>query len=390
MATAAGATAGTTFSLTNNAATTPPGNGALTGAGTGSATPVNLTSEGTGDWVHWGDSGLNRKANVSPQLSSWTQVGTGSVVSYNNDPRPVNWTDGTPSTSAGNDTNGLYIPGTGQGFAFTAPADTTVRTLTVHVGGWFSGGTLTAHLSDNSAADFTDVTAVVNGQYDRNYTLTYHAASASQTIAVVWEMSSGTGNVTLNAAALAGSTVPVGPVKGFLNGSADGSSAAANLTTEGVTDWIHWGDGALNRKSGVTPVLTSYSVVGGGVVNGYSNDPRPIMWTDGAPAAVSTNNTDGVFINAIGNGFAFTAPADATVRILTIHVGGWFSGGTLTAHLSDGSAADYRESTLPVSNSWDRNYTLTYNAASAGQTLTVSWVDTSAGGNVTLNSAALR
>jgi hypothetical protein len=48
------------------------------------------------------------------------------------------------------------------------------------------------------------------------------------------------------------------------------------------------------------------------------------------------------------------------------------------------------ESTLPVSNSWNRNYTVTYNAATAGQTLTVSWVDTSAGGNVTLNSAALR
>jgi hypothetical protein len=163
-----------------------------------------------------------------------------------------------------------------------------------------------------------------------------------------------------------------------------------NLTAEGVTDWIHWGDGALNRKGSVTPLLSTYSVVGGGTVNGYANDPRPIMWTDGSPTTASTNNTDGVYINSMGNGFAFTAPADTTVRILTIHVGGWFSGGMLTAHLSDGSAADYMDSTPAVSNAFDRNYTVTYNASTAGQTLTISWIDTASGGNVTLNGAALR
>jgi protocatechuate 3,4-dioxygenase beta subunit len=395
LATVAGATSGATFSLTNNAASTPTGNGALTGVGTSAFAAVNLTSEGTSDWVHWGDSGLNRKAGVTPQLSSYIPVGTGSVpannvLAYNNDPRAVNWADGTPTPAAGNDTNGVYIAGVGEGFTFTAPADTTVRTLTVHVGGWLSGGTLTAHLSDSSAADFTDVTAVAAGQYDRNYTLTYQAGSASQTITVSWEMSSGAGNVTISAAALAGTPQSAPSVSGSLTAIADSSSAAANLTAEGVTDWIHWGDGVLNRKSGVTPLLSSYSVIGGGLVNGYSNDPRPVMWTDGSPAAASTNNTDGVYINSLGNGFAFTAAADTTVRTLTIHVGGWFSGGTLTAHLSDGSAADYRDSTPQVSNAFDRNYTVTYNAATPGQTLTISWIDTASGGNVTLNGAALR
>ncbi len=39
---------------------------------------------------------------------------------------------------------------------------------------------------------------------------------------------------------------------------------------------------------------------------------------------------------------------------------------------------------------YDRNYTLTYNAGSAGQTLKISWVMTSgSSGNVTLNGAAL-
>ena len=44
----------------------------------------------------------------------------------------------------------------------------------------------------------------MNGAYDRNYTLAYNAASSGQTITVSWVMTGGTGNVTLNGAALVG------------------------------------------------------------------------------------------------------------------------------------------------------------------------------------------
>jgi hypothetical protein len=95
----------------------------------------------------------------------------------------------------------VYV-GIGNGFSFTAPADPSSRTLVVHVGGFSSGGTLTAHLSDGSAADFVDTTVSVSGQYDRNYTLSYNAGAAGQTLTVTWKLSAGTGNVTLNGAAL--------------------------------------------------------------------------------------------------------------------------------------------------------------------------------------------
>jgi hypothetical protein len=57
-------------------------------------------------------------------------------------------------------------------------------------------------LSDNSAPDYVDITTTANGQYDRNYTLIYSAASSGQTLTVSWTMNSGSGNVTLNAAGL--------------------------------------------------------------------------------------------------------------------------------------------------------------------------------------------
>jgi hypothetical protein len=583
------------FSLTNTVAPAP---GSLQGSGTSAATAVNMTTEGTADWEHWGDASLNRKAGVTAQLTNYTLVGAGTVAGYNNDPRPLSWTDGNPTASSSNNTNGVYINGTGQGFSFTAPADLTQRTLVVHVGGWYSGGTLTAHLSDRSAADYTDTTTAGNGQYDRNYTLAYQAGGAGQTLTVTWTMTSGSGNVTLNGAALQGgggsgtvsttagtpqsttvntafttalqvtvtsggnpvigatvtfaapasgasgvfstgatatamtnssgvamapsltanhvagpytviasvagvgtsasfsltnnagpaasinassgtpqsatvntafaalqatvedsfgnpvngatvtftapasgasgafstgataaamtnssgvATAPTltansqtggysvtasatgvatpasfsltntaAPVGGSLQGSGTSAATAVNMTTEGTADWEHWGDASLNRKAGVTAQLSNYSIVGSGTVSSYNNDPRPLSWTDGNPTASSSNNPNGVFINAIGQGFSFTAPADLTSRTLVVHVGGWNSGGTLTAHLSDQSAADYTNITTVGTGQYDRNYTLTYQAGGAGQTLTVTWKMTSGSGNVTLNGAALQ
>jgi hypothetical protein len=115
----AGVTTPASFSLTNTAVTT--GGGSLTGSGTSATTTANLTTEGTTDWVHWGDGSLNRKAGVTAQLSTYTMVGGGTPNTYNDDPRTLSWTDGTPTASASH-RDGLYINGTGQGFWFTAPA----------------------------------------------------------------------------------------------------------------------------------------------------------------------------------------------------------------------------------------------------------------------------
>ena len=589
-----------TFSLTNTPAGVPA---SLAGVASSATTNVNLTAEGTSDWVHWGESTLNRKTAI-PQIGTYTVVGGGPAFRYANDLRQMTWADGTPTASSTANANGLYINGTNNGFAILAPADPLTRTLVVHVGGWASGGRLTAHLSDGSAVDYVDTTATAAGQYDRNYTLTYAAAASGQTLRITWIMSSGGGNVTLNGAALAvanlslptlavtggtpqsalvntpfssglqvtvlngsgqplsGATVTftappgsgasgasasfsgsatttsvtnasgiastVAPtangvagsytvsasVNGFavvpvtfalantalptlaisggvpqsalvntafggglqvtvLNGSgqplsgatvtftapASGASAsfgasatttsvtnasgiastvaptangvpgtysvsaslngfavapvafsltntapvqqptlvgsvtsgvaAVNLTTEGASDWVHWGDATLSRKAAPAQ-LSTYTQVGNSGAARYSNDLRPISWTDGAPTASSATNRNGLYISGRNNGFSILAPADPTLRTLVVHVGGWASSGTLTAHLSDGSTADFTDTTAAAASQYDRNYTLTYASLSTGQTLRVTWVMASTGGgNVTLNAAAL-
>ena len=179
------------------------------------------------------------------------------------------------------------------------------------------------------------------------------------------------------------------PGGGSLVGTGDSSQTGANLTLEGATDWVHWGDVTLNRKANVTAQISTYSTLAAGTVSISTVDPRPLSWTDGAPTASSTNNTDYAYIGGVGNGFSLIAPADATTRTLILHVGGWSSGGTLTAHLSDGSAPDFTDTTANTSGQYDRNYTLTYNAAGPNQALTVSWVVTSGGGSVHISGAAL-
>lgn len=177
-----------------------PGSAFLTGSGVASSATVNLTTEGTSDWAHW--FGYDHKSSGGSKISNYTVVGTGSALNYNDDPRTCTWNDGTP-TASGSNKNGIYITGVGKGFQITAPADLTQRTLKVYVGGWISGGTLTASLSDGSAANYVNSSFSGSGQYNVVYILTYKAASANKLLTVKWVQASGAGNVTLQAATLA-------------------------------------------------------------------------------------------------------------------------------------------------------------------------------------------
>ncbi len=189
------------YQISNTASTPGPTGGVLGGAVTSAKTAVDLSGEGLSDWVHWGDPVLNRKAGDTPLISSYQVVGSGGVTSYSNDPRPINWADGSPDLRGGNQ-NGIYTNSTSDGLSFSVSAGTSIQTLSVHVGGWLSAGRLTAHLSDSSAPDYVDQTTMAGGQFDRNYSLTFKAGSAGQTFHITWMNTSHSGNVTLNAAAL--------------------------------------------------------------------------------------------------------------------------------------------------------------------------------------------
>ena len=242
----------------------------LTGVGVSSSATVNLTTEGSSDWAHW--SGYDHKSSGGSKISNYTVVGTGSVLSYNDDPRTCTWSDGTP-TASGSNKNGIYITGVGKGFQITAPADLTQRTLKVYVGGWISGGTLTASLSDGSAPDYVNSSFSGTAQYNAVYTLSYKAASAGKLLTVKWVQASGTGNVTLQAATLVQSSgvvsvtgVTLNPTSASLsvNGSQQltATIAPSNATNQNVT-WTSNNNAIATVSSTglVTAIATGSAVI---------------------------------------------------------------------------------------------------------------------------------
>ncbi len=182
--------------------------------------------------------------------------------------------------------------------------------------------------------------------------------------------------------------VAAGPIGNFLvaiGGSVAGTQAAAasglNLTTLGSADWADWGRGGtygnFDHKATGGSQISNVTVVGAGAnFGGYSDGSRNTTWTDGSPTASDSNEHGYIWSNgALNTGYSFTVPADTTTRTLTVYAGGNNVSTSLTAHLSDGSAVDF-VATAGVAGLYTNVYTITYRAATAGQTLTITLLKT--------------
>lgn len=178
------------------------------------AASVDLTSEGTLDWVHWGitsSTDFDCKASVPLQISNFTVLGTNAVQQFSGNYTSFSWSDGTPTVSSSGTDTGVYITGMTNGFRITAPADSSARQIRVYVGGYGVQGEFQAWLSDFSGQPLIDPATVSNeyGNTYVDYTINYRAASPNQQLIVVYRavnlFDPVYGNVTLQAATLQGS-----------------------------------------------------------------------------------------------------------------------------------------------------------------------------------------
>ncbi len=172
---------------------------------------------------------------------------------------------------------------------------------------------------------------------------------------------------------------------GALLGQMDPQPGIADLTANGAEDWVHWGLGgrdAVNRKRGGGGLFSALTKIGDGYMDRQPGCPISARWTDGSPVERVNDTHDCLWWNCLGHGYGFSVPADTGWRTLKVWVAGLQSGGALTAKLSDGSAPQYvstawarggEDSNIIHGQAWSAVYTFQYHAASAGQTLTVSW-----------------
>jgi hypothetical protein len=171
---------------------------------------VNLTSEGSHDWAHWGlatNNVFNHKAGVVQQISDFAKIGTNAVELYADNYTGFGWSDGTPTAVANNASRGVFSTGVTNGFELTVPADPTPRTLKIYVGLYGAQGNFQAWLSDFSGKAYTETS--LSNYFDNAYgvyTLTYAAAASGQTLHVRYRslnlFDQDFGNVTLQAATL--------------------------------------------------------------------------------------------------------------------------------------------------------------------------------------------
>jgi hypothetical protein len=177
-------------------------------------TEVNLSTEGTLDWAHWGlttATDFDQKAGVTSQISNYLPVGTSlDYNQYGNNAQGFTWTDGTPTSSADQTTTGIYVIGQGNGFEVDVQAQQTNLWFNIYVGVYTPGGNLAslhleASLSDNSAPAFVDES--LSGSANRRYSMIFAAGLPNQTLKIrYWVVGAADGNVTLQAATL--KTVP--------------------------------------------------------------------------------------------------------------------------------------------------------------------------------------
>ncbi len=182
------------------------------------------------------------------------------------------------------------------------------------------------------------------------------------------------------------------------------SQFPVDLTSAGTEDWAIWGSAnggtstslaPNDRKAGsneisdltdIDPAPTA-PLRGLGQFNCPSTCPPFLFnWSDGTQSASASDAQGGLqhdgeqtqVVSSVGKGFSFDVPADQTTRTLTVYVVTNRADGQLTASLSDGSAPVFQSPLPAATDERSGIYTITYAAASAGQTLHVQWLETGA------------
>jgi hypothetical protein len=156
--------------------------------------------------------------------------------------------------------------------------------------------------------------------------------------------------------------------------SSPSSGKTLKLSTLGTSDWLAYNSSkTLIRKSGGSAKIGIAHI--GSFTDDVANDSTAtINWTDGDVVA-SGSATSLVFGAGNGLGYSITAPADTNLRTMYVCAGVYSGTLTATATISDGTGGTKTATVTWVSGSGLENlFVIDYSAASAGQTLTVTFV----------------
>ena len=184
----------------------PPDRGSISvGAGSVPAV-VDLSAEGTRDWVHWGEKGtysLERDDEGAFDILE----GTPSAPRFRHalSPQRFRWTGGSQVRRSDGTTTGIRTCGQGSAFTISAPAGTGTRVLRLYLGVISARGRLTARLTNGTATAARQIDQRNASFRPIVYTLTYRAPKDAR-ISMTWTtektFGKGCGGVALQAATI--------------------------------------------------------------------------------------------------------------------------------------------------------------------------------------------
>lgn len=252
----------------------------------------DLSREGNLDWAVWGFANGGRSTSLTPDVRKAGGSEISDLVNLNNGnplrglgqfgafAHTFNWSDGTPRVSAVRALTGLQHDGqqalrltVGEGFSFTAAADTVPRTLALYVTTHLGIGHLTANLSDQGAAPYAQVLNASNRNNAAGiFTIRYAANSDGEHLTVRFVLNTAnspinSSNVAIQAASLA--VAPDLPVSLSIR-----SSSETLITVYGPLGSTNRIDFSTDLEGPVWTPLTN--VVLQGTVTSTFNDPDSV------------------------------------------------------------------------------------------------------------------
>jgi hypothetical protein len=189
--------------------------------------------------------------------------------------------------------------------------------------------------------------------------------------------------------------VATAPAQSSINGSlTTGANNSVNLTTLGTEDWAIWGYGSGGTSTSLAPDV---SMAGGSGISSLTylnpnsqplrglgqfalnyqfscNNGNSVASASGARGGLQDNSGAGPGLG-VGEGFSFTVPASTSEQVLDVFVDEHLGIGQFTAKLTDGTT--YVNSAIPSGVNSPGEYTIDFAAATAGQTMTITWKETS-------------
>jgi hypothetical protein len=140
----------------------------------------------------------------------------------------------------------------------------------------------------------------------------------------------------------------------YLLGDLDDSANVVVLSTEGGSDWMHWGQPGptdVNRKANVPSQLLEFKNHGATSPVAYVGGAIFYSWNNGTPLQAATTHA-GIAWEGEGEGVELKIPAVAEERVARVHLG--VRGGTarFSASLSEPGVAAYEQAIEGAADGW--------------------------------------